>query len=338
MTTENPSQTGYVDEPANVVTPRTPAWTGVLLIAGAAALWSLNGALIKLMDREHASGVAIAFYRSLIAGLFLLPLARGRFSTLRSSARTRIPLRPAALWCIVFFTLMTLCFVVANVMTEAANAIFLQYTSTFWVFGLSPWLLHERPRRSDLWLLVLAMVGIGIIFAGSSAGGGWGLVVALGSGLFYALLTLMIRMLRGSDPAALTVVNNLGAALLLLTPMLWLGGFALTPRAWVLITIMGVVQFGLPYYLYTLALARLPAFRAALITLLEPVLVPVWTYIAVGETVPTQTLVGGGVIFLALVLLLNSSRRSRPSSRRNPSDSVEIRSPESRNNKLCDDA
>lgn len=296
-----------------LITHSQKAWAGILLVAGAAVLWSLNGALIKLMDREGAGGVAIAFYRSLIAGLFLWPLAHGKFHTLRSRKRPqrRLSLRPAAFWCVIAFTLMTLCFVMANTMTQAANAIFLQYTSTFWIFGLSPWLLKERPRKSDLWLLGLAMIGIGIIFAGNASATLAGLIVALGAGLFYGLLTLAIRQMRDSDSAAVIVVNNLGAALLLLVPALAAGHLMLSPRGWLLIVIMGVVQFGLPYYLYALGLVRIPAYRAALITLLEPVLVPVWTYLAVGETVPQETIIGGAVILAALLLLFKSAAASR---------------------------
>jgi len=320
---------------------------GVLLVAGAAAMWSLNGALIKLMDREGAHGVVIAFYRSLIAGLFLWPVARGKFGTLRPRARVGslfgsssadnppvsplgkgggqierrskrasglrrlVPLRQAAILCVFAFTLMTVCFVVANTMTQAANVIFLQYTSTLWIFGLSPWLLKERPRRSDFWLLAMAMVGIGIIFAGSASATLGGLLVALGSGLFYGLLSLAIRQMRDSDSAAVTVVNNLGAALLLLIPATLVGGLMLSPRGWVLITIMGVLQFGVPYYLYALGLVRIPAYRAALITLLEPVLVPVWTYLAVGEEVLQETMIGGAIILVALLLLFKSAREKQ---------------------------
>jgi drug/metabolite transporter, DME family len=312
---------------------------GILFVVGAATLWSLNGALIKLTNQEGVHGVTIAFYRSLIAGLFLLPLARGRFESLRPRAGTSSPeaaqirenthhiqvhsqaapngalslfglLRPAATSCVLFFTLMTVCFVMANTMTEAANVIFLQYTSTFWIFALSPWLLKETPRRSDMWILVLAMVGVAVIFAGNAGGTLAGLVVALASGLFYALLTLMIRQMRDSNPAAVTVVNNLGSALLLLVPALLVGNMMLTPRGWVLVSIMGVVQFGLPYYLYTLGLARIPAYRVALITLLEPVLVPIWTYLAVKEPVPGETVVGGAVIFVALLILIRMSGRA----------------------------
>jgi drug/metabolite transporter (DMT)-like permease len=302
--------------------------TGVALLLVAGILWSLNGALIKLIheDGRGPHGVTIAFYRSLIAGLFLMPFAMrrvppgtsniqpsvwDRFRTLRSDRRRpgRFRIRPAAAWCVVFFALMTVCFVIANTMTQAANAIILQYTSTFWVFGLSPLVLRERPRTGDLGVLALAMAGVGIIFVGNAGSDPTGLVIALGAGLFFGLLTLMIRRLRDADSAAVAAINNLGSAILLLIPAILIGGLALTPRAGFLILIMGVVQFGLPYYLYTLGLQRVPAYHAAVITLVEPVLVPVWTYLAVSETVPRTTVVGGGVILLALVLFLRRARR-----------------------------
>jgi len=211
----------------------------------------------------------------------------------------------------VFFTLMTACFVIANTKTEAANAIILQYTSTFWIFALSPWLLRERARAGDLWILGLAMAGVAIIFAGNATTDLVGLTIALASGLFFGLLTMMIRRLRDSDSAAVTVFNNLGSAVLLF-PLAWgMGSLLLSSRALFLLILMGIVQFGTPYYLYTLGLARVPAYQASLITMLEPVLVPVWTYMAVGERVPRTTLIGGAVILTALVLFVLAAQRTR---------------------------
>ena len=312
-------------------------FVGVTLVFAAAVLWSLNGALIKLIheDGQGPHAVLIAFYRSLFAGLFLLTLARGKFHTLKrnserateptpASARsceTGIPhqlihrslfgLRPAAIACVVFFTLMTACFALAATKTEAANAIILQYTSTFWVFGLSPWLLREKARTEDLWILGLAMIGIGVIFGGRASTNLIGLLIALAAGLFYALNTMTLRLLRDSDSAAVIVLNNLGSVVLLLPVALLVGGLMISPRALLLLIVMGVVQFGLPYYLFTLGLVRVPAYQAALITLAEPVLVPLWTYLAVRETVPLTTIIGGGVILAALILFVRAARKSR---------------------------
>ncbi len=306
----------------------------MILLFGAGLLWSLNGALIKLIhdDGRGPHGVTIAFYRSLFAGLFLLPMAWGRFHTLATVRRSRASgvkggtarrnrdqdcvnntqrrrVRPALISCVIFFTLMTVCFVIANTKTEAANAIILQYTSTFWVFGLSPWLLKERPAAKEFWLLGLAMVGIAIIFVGNASTDLPGLVIALAAGLFFGLLTMMIRRLRDSDSAAVTVLNILGSAVLLFPAVLLVGELMLPLRVWLLLLVMGVLQFGLPYYMYTLGLARIPAYRAALITMIEPVLVPVWTYLAVRESVPQATVVGGVLILAALILFARSAGR-----------------------------
>ncbi len=289
----------------------SPHLLGIIFLLIASVLWSLNGALIKLSTQSGAGPTAIAFYRSLFAGLFLLPLGARRLHTLRSvEPGNRSLIRPAALTCMVLFTVMTVSFVLANTLTKAANAVLLQYTSTFWIFGLSPWMLGERARTKDLWLLGLAMLGIAVIFAGNAGADAMGCTIALGSGLCFGLLTMMIRRLRDSDSAAVTVFNNLGSALLLLPVCALMGGLTLSTRSLVLLIIMGIVQFGTPYYLYSLGLARVPAYQAALITMLEPVLVPVWTYLAVGETVPGATIAGGAIILLALALFIRAAQRT----------------------------
>jgi drug/metabolite transporter (DMT)-like permease len=206
---------------------------------------------------------------------------------------------------------MTLCFVVANTLTEAANAIILQYTSTFWVFALSPLILKERPNMCDLWFVALASVGIAVIFAGNAATSMTGLVIALAAGLFYCLLTLMIRLMRDSDSAAITLLNNLGSAAILLPVVLATGTLRVSLNAGLILAFMGVVQFGLPYYLYTIGLRRVPASQAALVTMIEPVLVPLWAYLAVKEIVPISTITGGAVILLALALFVLNARRRR---------------------------
>ncbi len=294
-------------------------YIGLLLILLAAGLWSLNGALIKLIQRQsdqpQAIGLAvsIAFYRSLIAGIFLAPFAWGKYHTLlpRTGERKWYVIRPAGLACVLFFALMTVFFVFANTMTKAANAIILQYTSTFWIFGLSPWLLKEKPSARDVPILLLAMVGIGIIFAENASTDLPGLMIALGSGLFYALLTLMIRMLRDSHSGAVTVMNNIGSAILILPAMFIFGSFVVPTSMVVLLLILGVIQFGLPYYFYSLGLARVPAPHVAIITMIEPVLVPVWAYWAVQEIVSIQTMAGGAIILVAVLLAIFSAHEAR---------------------------
>lgn len=315
--------------------------SGVLLLLLAAVLWSLNGAFIKVInqDGQGPDGLAIAFYRSIFGGLFLLPFALLRTRTghrLERAGRvlhagptepgapaTASPaprsgqLHPAvpfvSVWpliaCVLSFTLMTSCFVIANTLTQAANAIILQYTSTLWVFLLSPLLLGESARRRDFWILLLAILGIGIIFGGNANTSLSGLLIALAAGLFYGLLTLFLRKLRHIDAVKLTVINNLGAAALLLPFTILFGDIALAARTLGLLLMMGVIQFSLPYLLFSLGLNRVPAHQAALYTMIEPLLVPVWTYLAVGEVPLRATFYGGTLILAALSWLTFASWR-----------------------------
>ena len=91
-----------------------------------------------------------------------------------------------------------------------------------------------------------------------------------------------------------------------------------------MLVVMGIVQFGVPYYLYSLGLMRVPAYQAALIITIEPVLNPAWTYLAVGEKVPVWTAVGGSIILLALVIFVWRARRGTSTL----ADNVERREPD----------
>lgn len=290
--------------------PRREYWPGLFALVGCALLWSLNGSLIKLLDRADGRfapvpGATIAALRSLIGGLFVLPFAVGRLGSLRVIAwRWRIG-------SIAAFTVMTACFVIANTRTSAANAIILQYTSPVWVFLLSPVLLGESPRRRDRVWLVPAMAGVAVILAAQWQTDLIGLTIALGAGLGYGALTVVLRGLRRADARAVVALNLLGSGLLLAPWALGpLGGIG--PTQWVLILLLGIVQFALPYVIFCWALQRVPAYQAALVVLLEAVLNPLLTWLIVGEAVPTGTLIGGPLILLTSLGWIMAQVRERP--------------------------
>jgi len=269
-----------------------------------AVLWSLAGAGIKMV-REAAplSAPAIAGYRSLFAGLTLLPLAlwrgglrRGRLGPLRWVAAS-----------VGFFCMMTLTFVAATIKTTAANAIILEYTAPLWVLLLAPMLTRDRARRSDLIAAALGMVGVAVIFAGHMTTEPAGVALALGAGLAFGMLTIALRRLHRADPFAVVTVNNLAAAAILLG----VAGFGpqsgLTGLSAAGLVFLGVVQYAVPYALYSYSLRYVSAQRAAIVTLSEPVLNPVWTWLAVGEKPSSATATGGALIIASLVVVLRGA-------------------------------
>jgi DME family drug/metabolite transporter len=68
------------------------------------------------------------------------------------------------------------------------------------------------------------------------------------------------------------------------------------------IAVFGVMQMGLPYVIFAGALRRIPIQEAALLTLLEPILNPLWVYCLWGETVGISTWIGGGLILGGLTI------------------------------------
>ena len=254
-----------------------------LLLLGAAALWSTAGAAMKLCG---LSGFQIAGGRSLVAGLFLLialPEARRR-----PAMRMALGVAGYA-FTVVLFTL-------ANKLTTAANAIFIQDSAPLWVLALSPVLLGERASRSELLAIPVYGLGLALFFLDElSPGQLAGNLLALGAGLAFGLCIVGLRR-AGEDATAAIVWGNLLAAALTLP--LWPAGPPARPVDLALLAFLGVFQLGLAYLWFARGIARVPALEASLLVLLEPVLNPVWTFLLAGER-PGPWALGGGAIVLA---------------------------------------
>ena len=126
-----------------------------LLLVTAAVLFSTGGAAIKAVT---LTAWQVAGFRSGIAAAVLLaaiPEARRGWSW-------RIVPAAAA------YAATLLMFVMANRLTTAANAIFLQSTAPLYVLLLSPLLLHEPIRRADVLYMVAVLAGISLFLIGTS--------------------------------------------------------------------------------------------------------------------------------------------------------------------------
>jgi drug/metabolite transporter (DMT)-like permease len=279
------------------LTPRSTTVARLYLLAGA-VLWSTGGYFIKEID---AGAISITFFRCLFAALWIAPLVPGRTFPRALDATVSIAL---------FAALLGL-YVGATKETTAANAIFLQYTAPVYVIILSPLLLSEHLRRSDFLALIVCLSGVAVLFFGNwGSTDGAGLWLGIGSGFFYGLFLVWLRRLRYADPIAVTFVNCAGVAVV----------FALYPGTWDvsvedvgMLALMGLVQFALPYVVFTTGLRYVSAAEASLIALIEPVLNPIWVSIFIGENPTTATIVGGAIILSGLVLRYGFLRGERDS-------------------------
>ena len=263
-------------------TPRRGRW----LIFSAAFLWSLGGVFIKFLDLHP---LTIVFYRSLFASLVFVPFLR----------RAQLQFNGTIAASVLSYTAAISAFVAANKLTTAANAIVLQYTAPVFVFLFTRLIWGEKISRLNGLALVVAMIGVAIISLDSAGAAEMaGVMLALASGLLLAIYMVNLRRTQAVTPVYLTWANNFVCALLLLPVVAsWL---ALSLDQALILSVMGGVQLGLPYFLFSKGLQSVSVQEASLIALIEPVLNPLWVALIVGEVPSAATLVGGGIILLGL--------------------------------------
>ena len=233
------------------------------------------------------SGWQIAGGRSLVAGVFL-------FLAVRDARRA--PDRAVLATAAGYAATVTL-FALANKLTTAANAIFIQSTAPLWVLLLSPRLLGERPSRAELSTIPIYGVGLFCFFLDElSPGQMLGNWLALAAGLAFGTCIVGLRRVQERGPSALVYGNWLAA---LVTAPLWL--LEPTPALSDLLVLayLGVFQLGLAYLCFARGVAHTPALEASLLVLLEPVLNPIWTFLIAGERPGRWALVGGGIVLSA---------------------------------------
>lgn len=263
-----------------------------LLVLAGAVLLSTGGAAIKLCG---LSAWQVASFRSAVAALAVAVLVRP----------ARAELGGRALLAGGAFAATLVVFVVANKLTTAANAIFLQSTAPLWLLLLAPALLGERLRRRDLGVMLAMAVGLALFFVGEPSPSASapeplrGNLVAASSGLTWALTVLALRWLSrdGRGPAGMLLLGNLLACLACLPLALPVHGA--TAADWAVIAYLGVFQIVAPYLLLGAGLRHLTALEGMLLLLLEPVLNPLWAALVQGEVPSALSLAGGAVILAA---------------------------------------
>lgn len=279
----------------------TPSPTrGRLLVLLAAVLWSTNGAFTNALTEPTALGLnsptvhplQIAAGRALFAGLALLPLVR----------RRDISFTPVTAATALTFAAMNAMFISAIALGSSANAILLQYTAPLWLMLLGAWLLGERIDARGALAVAVGLLGVAVLLYGGWSHEAWPvLLLGLGSGVTYAGILLGLRAQRDASPAWITAVNHLTGAGVLLPWVMWIYGVPTAAQVgW--LALFGAVQLGLPYLIMAVALKQVSAAEAGTLTLIEPVLSPLWAYlVAPHKEQPTlYHLVGGLCIIGAL--------------------------------------
>ena len=144
----------------------------------------------------------------------------------------------------------------------------------------------------------------------------WGVVFGMLGGLTYAWVVLLLRLLREEDGAWMVMLNNAVTAIVFF-PWVLRQGVWPDAQQTAYLAAFGALQMGIPYLMFARGVRHVAGHEAAGIVLLEPILVPVWVFIAWRHAPDYDapqwwTIVGGGMILTGLLLRYLPVRRSLP--------------------------
>ncbi|MBL8839763.1 MAG: DMT family transporter [Alphaproteobacteria bacterium] len=274
-----------------------PRMIGLACAVAAPLCWSVGGAVMRSIP---ASAWEMVFWRS-IGHMLAFPIllwAVFGWRSLRDMRRAGWRSAVVTACMVGTFTFHVL----AITTTTVANVLIVQSISPFLVVVAAALLLGERPGRAGWAVVALAFAGLLPVIGGSLlAGGGggrlegdlWALAVALGS-------ATMVITVRGGAGFNLFPGTWFAAAIAAVIAAAIDPVLETSPGDAAILALLGIVQSTIGLAFFFTALRYLPAIEVSLITLLEPVLGPLWAWLFVGEEPPASTLAGGAVVLAAL--------------------------------------
>jgi len=254
----------------------------------AALLWSSGGLFIKLVPYTP---MQISFFRCSVAAVTFAVIFRG--SLLRFNKLSILN---------SFFYAATLIFyVIAMKTTTAANAIFLQSTAPIYVLIFEPILNKTNWEKANIITIAVCFGGMILFFIGGLEPGQLeGNIFALMSGIVFAALFLGLKKNEKKYQQSSIFIGNIIVAIICIPFLSTLQEIVFTDL-WKVIY-LGVFQIAIAYAFFSTGLKRVFAVEASIISMVEPVLNPVWVFLGYGE-VPSVTAIIGGIIIITAITI-----------------------------------
>ncbi len=273
-----------------------PPRLSILLAAG---LFSTAGFFIGFLDMNIW---AILFWRSLFALGFT-----SIFIAMQPTSLARLRFDRAGLLAAILSAAATLAFIPSLRLTSVANVAVIHGALPLITVILSGLILAERVDRRTVGLCLLVAFGAIIIFAGSASSGirlaGDGL--ALMMTIFMALMTIAFK--RSNVLSVLPMVG-LSNAIAMLAGAAMAPSLALDAKQAFVIACFALFQISFGLILYAKGARLLPPPETALLSLCEVPLSALWVWLAFDQRPTLQTIVGGGIILVAVIVHLTAPK------------------------------
>lgn len=290
-----------VDRLAGRSLPNITPIQGALIILMTGAIFSFGGLAFRLTNDITAWQYVI--FRGLGAlGVALVVLAyrfRGRFAELTAT------IEPSHVLAGLLVGTISAVFIVALEFTTVAFILFLQTLAPITSAYFSWILLRERVSRAAMIATAVSIVGVTVMVSGTfTADVRPASLIALSIPIIFGLYATLIRRATQIDPLVPIAIAGVVLAASGLVAVAAFGTFDMSLRDAAIGIFAGGGLLAMPLSVFNLAQRVVPASESSLLLMSEVVLAPIWVWIFVDETPEATTLVGGAIIFAAVVSLI----------------------------------
>ncbi len=276
-------------------------WLGTIQIITAAVCWGTLGIFSTYLNQLGFSGWQIAILRIVTAALIILVMLPKLYSQLLNLSPKQWG--GLALQSLIGVLGMSLCYFFAVIYVGAGAAVALLYTAPVFSLLFAAIFLNESITRQSALLALVAVFGVGLTMAGDGAQVNWGIVLGLLAGVCYSLYGVLgKRAMHYAHPAPLVFFTSIviSASVLLLLPETYHTYsklLSLPILTWSYALGLALIGTVVPFALYMKALEKLPASRASVFTIFEPL-----TAIALAILLLNQSL--SAIQYLGVMLIL----------------------------------
>ncbi len=241
----------------------------------------------------------IAFFRGIMGTVFLLAVM------LISKKKLDFAAIKKNLWLLiisgVFIGINWILLFEAYRFTTVATATLCYYLSPVFVILASPLVLKEKLTVKKIICIICALIGIVLVSGVAENGivGGKGILLGCGAAVFYASVVLLNKRMKDIESYDMTVIQLFSAAVTILPYSLFtedIAAQAFSPKAVIMLLIVGAVHTGLAYVLYFGSVKKLPAQTAAIFSYIDPVVAIILSALLLSEPLTVFGIIGALLI------------------------------------------
>ena len=271
---------------------------GISIIFLGVFLVSFGGLTVKSFETENPLQILFwrQFFFSITIFIFLLTkYKKDIFKVLIKSSIVSL-----IMGCGLFFGFVS--FVYSMLNTSVANVNFINTTQVIFLTIFSFIFLKEKINLITLISIMIAFIGIVIIFLNSLYVGDLkGNVIALAIPLCFAGVVIFVKKFPNCD---LTLSGIIGSFFVMIYALFASEYIFISRHDFLLSIVAGIFQTGLPFILLIIASKYISSSIIVLVMLLEALMGPAWAFIFINDIPSINVFIGGSFILFGVTLKL----------------------------------